>query len=67
MSAKILLPLFASVSLASVSQIVLKTSLSQPHRTLALDGGSYFNAAMRSVSIGQKYRHVKGNGAREQR
>ena len=45
MSAKILLLLFAGVSLASVSQIVLKTSLSQPHVTLALDGGSYVNAA----------------------
>ena len=44
MSAKILLLLLASVSLASVSQIVLKTGLSQPHVTLALDGGSYFNA-----------------------
>ena len=46
MSAKILLLLLVSVSLASVSQIVLKTGLSQPHVTLALDGGSHVDAAM---------------------
>ena len=45
MSTKILLLLLASVSLASVSQIVLKTGLSQPHVTLALDSSSYVNAA----------------------
>ena len=46
MSAKILLLLLASVSLSSIAQIVLKTGLSQPHVTVALDGGSYVNAAM---------------------
>lgn len=45
MSANILLLLLANVPLASVSQIVLKTGLSQPHVTLALDGGSYVIAA----------------------
>ena len=45
MSAKILLLLLASVALSSIAQIVLKTGLSQPHVTLALDGGSYVNAA----------------------
>jgi len=45
MSAKILLLLLASVSLSSIAQIVLKTGLSQPHVTVALDGGSYVNAA----------------------
>jgi multidrug transporter EmrE-like cation transporter len=44
MSAKILLLLLASVSLSSIAQIVLKTGLSQPQVTVALDGGSYFNA-----------------------
>jgi drug/metabolite transporter (DMT)-like permease len=45
MSVKILLLLLASVSLSSIAQIALKTGVSQPHVTLALDGGSYANAA----------------------
>jgi multidrug transporter EmrE-like cation transporter len=45
MSAKILLLLLASVFLSSIAQIVLKTGLSQPHVTLALDQGSYLKSA----------------------
>ena len=45
MSVKILLLLLASVSLSSIAQIALKTGVSQPHVTLALDGVSYVNAA----------------------
>jgi multidrug transporter EmrE-like cation transporter len=46
MSVKVLLLLLASVFLSSIAQIVLKTGLSEPHVTTALDGGSRADAAM---------------------
>jgi multidrug transporter EmrE-like cation transporter len=46
MNAKILLLLLASVLLSSIAQIVLKSGLSQPHVTLALDSGSHVDAAI---------------------
>ena len=46
MSTKILILLLVSVSLSSIAQIALKTGVSQPHVTLAMDSGSHVNAAM---------------------
>ena len=46
MSTKILVLLLVSVSLSSIAQIALKTGVSQPHVTLALDAGSHVDAAM---------------------
>ncbi len=50
MTLKTLLYLLISICFSSVAQIVLKTGLSQPHVVVAIDSGSYINAA-RAVFI----------------
>lgn len=49
MTAKILLLLIASVCLSSTAQIVLKTGMSRPSVTMAINSGSRVNAALAAL------------------